>query len=95
MLILILVLDSVLLPFFSSCQIITWCVFAIIFGSIIYYGMVFVAEVFGYTPKCLMKCFASKKSLAAMRNADKLERGDAEMKVKACTAYELCTLEYK
>ena len=57
--------------------------------------MVFVAEVFGYTPKCLMKCFASKKSLAAMRNADKLERGDAEMKVKACTAYELCTLEYK
>ena len=77
-----LILILVLLPSFFSSQIITWCVFAIIFGSIIYYGMVFVAEVFGYTPKFLMKCFASKKSLAAMRNADKLERGDAEMKVK-------------
>ena len=60
-------------------EVITWCVFAIIFGSLIYYGMVFVAEVFGYTPKCLMKCFASKKTLAAMRNADKVERGEADM----------------
>merc|ERR1711865_890539 len=36
-------------------EVMTWCVFGVIFGSIIYYGVVFISEVFGYTPKCIQR----------------------------------------
>jgi len=50
-------------------EVMTWCVFAVIFGSIFYYSMVFVAEVLGYTPSWLVKCFASRKTRQAQSHA--------------------------
>ena len=43
-------------------ELITWCVFGVIFGSLIYYMLVFVAEVMGYVPTCLLKRCGSRKS---------------------------------
>ena len=49
-------------------EIMTYAVFLIIFGSVIYYGIVFCAEVLGYTPKWIMKCFASRRSRQEQAN---------------------------
>ena len=42
--------------------IIAYVVGGILAFSIVYYGVVFVSEVAGYTPKWLMKIFSDKKS---------------------------------
>ena len=65
----------------------TYAVFAVIFGSIIYYGIVFISEVFGYTPKCIQRMCTNKK----LRHAIKVKDGLGDLKVQNMTANPLST----
>merc|ERR1712146_21085 len=67
--------------------IIAYVVGGILAFSIVYYGVVFVSEVAGYTPKWLMKIFSDKKShmhrefekhsiVAAGMNVNPIHKGD-------------------
>ena len=67
----------------------TYAVFAVIFGSIIYYAIVFISEVFGYTPKCIQRMCTSKK----LRHAIKEKDGLGDLKVQNMTANPLSTLQ--
>ena len=58
-------------------DIITYVVISVIFFSIFYYCVVFVAEVFAYHPACLLRIFASKhmrKEAKRARKADDVDR---------------------
>ena len=38
-------------------EIIAWSILAVIFGSMVYYAVVFASEIFGYSPRrCFRKC---------------------------------------
>jgi len=60
-------------------EIMTWCVFGVIFGSMIYYGMVFMSEVFGYTPKCIQHLCTDKKLRHALKEKKNDGLGDLKM----------------
>ena len=59
-------------------EIMTWGVFGVIFGSILYYIIVFISEVFGYTPKCIVRMCTNKK-LRHKHNEKKDGLGDLKM----------------
>jgi hypothetical protein len=62
-------------------ELITWCVFGVIFGSLIYYMLVFVAEVMGYVPACLLKRCGSRKSREALATAAIKKQYDLQRKL--------------
>ena len=57
----------------------TWCVFGVIFGSIIYYGVVFISEVFGYTPKCIQRLCSNQKMHHERKETEDQGLGDLKM----------------
>ena len=60
-------------------EVMTWCVFGVIFGSIIYYGVVFISEVFGYTPKCIQRLCSNQKMHHERKETEDQGLGDLKM----------------
>lgn len=52
---------------------VTFCIVAVVIGSLFYLVLVTLSEVIGYTPKCLQKIFADKKNHALLSAAETIQ----------------------
>ena len=74
-------------------EVMTWCVFGVIFGSIIYYGVVFISEVFGYTPKCIQRMCSNQKMHHDRK--EKKDQGLGDLKMHDMTANPMSERQLK